>query len=320
MSDEKDTTGGSGDGGSVARQTTPSSAAACVDSQRLAAYVDGTLVPNERAGVEAHLADCEACREVVAEAARSTEALDGADADADEEPSTAPTVDIAAARRRWGRRIVWGLAAAAVVIVAVFLPWRSWVSQRPTSQKRMAALVEAVGQRRLFEPRLTGGFAYGPLAAVMRSGESDSEADLSPDIRLAAGELEKAHEAHASPRTAAGRAIGALVLGDIDTAIGLLERATQANPKIAAHWSDLAAAYLVRSSRTGDPDAVAQALAAVDLALALEPRMPEALFNRALVLDAIGRPNDAALAWSTYLSVDPTSGWAAEVKARLGRR
>jgi hypothetical protein len=319
MSDENGTIGSSVDGGSVARQTTSSSATGCPDAQRLAAYVDGTLTPGERDEVDAHLGDCEACREVVAEAVRTTDALEASGAKAVGEPAKASIVDIVARRPQWAQWGVGSLAAAALVTIAVLVPWRSLLGLQSSDQKRMAALVEAVGDHRPFEPRLTGGFGYGPLAPVMRSGGDGREVDMPPETRLAAGELAKADETHPGARTAAGHAAGALVLGDIDTAIRLLEQATQEAPMVGTYWNDLAAAYLVRASRRGDPDAVAQALAAVDLALALEPKLAEALFNRALVLDALGRQEEADLTWRTYLSVDPASGWAAEVKARLAQ-
>ncbi len=45
----------------------------CVDEAVLAAFIDGQLTANERAGVEAHLATCIECSELSSEAIRTIE-------------------------------------------------------------------------------------------------------------------------------------------------------------------------------------------------------------------------------------------------------
>ncbi len=45
--------------------------------------------------------------------------------------------------------------------------------------------------------------------------------------------------------------------------------------------------------------------------------MPEALFNRALALQMVGKTGDARIAWQAYLTIDDRSGWADEARARL---
>jgi len=59
-----------------------------------------------------------------------------------------------------------------------------------------------------------------------------------------------------------------------------------------------------------------RALAACDRALRIDPRSPDALFNRAVALQALDRP-DAEAACEQYLKVDPSSPWADEVRSHL---
>jgi tetratricopeptide (TPR) repeat protein len=60
-----------------------------------------------------------------------------------------------------------------------------------------------------------------------------------------------------------------------------------------------------------------EALASVTTALQIDPALPEALFNRALVLEKLGLIAEARRAWQRYLDVDASSAWAAEARAHL---
>src|SRR3954465_11572259 len=118
---------------------------ACPEPEQLAAYIDGTLTPDERTQMERHLAECPECRDVVAESVAALDELGGLPAR--KRPSM----------RAWaGVGVV--LAAAAAIVIAVRL-------QRPTlpgDVPELARLAQAIGAERVIEPRLTGGFGYGP--------------------------------------------------------------------------------------------------------------------------------------------------------------
>src|SRR6266550_3723582 len=77
----------------------------------------------------------------------------------------------AAAWRRWtiAGPLIALAGATGVTFVARPALAPSWWPGRPP----VADLVAAVGTERIIEPRLTGGFAYGPLAvkSATRSGE-----------------------------------------------------------------------------------------------------------------------------------------------------
>jgi len=77
----------------------------------------------------------------------------------------------------------------------------------------------------------------------------------------------------------------------------------------ARTWNDLAAL------QSQDPNLLTDALASVDRALQDRPTMPEALFNRAVILKKLKDPRRQA-AINAYLAVDPNSGWAEELKRK----
>lgn len=113
---------------------------------------------------------------------------------------------------------------------------------------------------------------------------------------------------------APSRALALLTLGKAAEAVEVLQRVTAEKPDAAA-WNDLAVALHARG-RAGDTKTMTEALAAADRALRFNPRMPEALFNRAAVLDALGWREAAVQAWERYLSADGQSKWAAEARGR----
>jgi hypothetical protein len=87
-------------------------------------------------------------------------------------------------------------------------------------------LVTAVGQRRTFQPRLTGGFEYSQVVATppTRSARS-ADAGLSLEVRAAAIELEKRAGTQPSSMNAFG--IAQLVTGQSERAVAMGGPATR---------------------------------------------------------------------------------------------
>ncbi len=270
----------------------------CLAAETLAAFAEGKLARHEMAPALAHLDRCAACRAALAAA---------------NELLPRPAADAARLPPWW---LLAAAAALALCLLAVPLArWFGWPGAPPPT----ARLVElAPRTARLVEPRLAGGFPWAPYRGPARSTEASGDAR---QLRLAgaAGELVERADRDRSP--AAQRAAGAalLLVEQPLAAVERLRAATARAPVDAAAWSDLAAAEYAAALRLGRASLYPQALAAADRALQAEPALPEALFNRALVLERLGLAAAAREAWESYLKVDPSSPWAAEARERAAR-
>ena len=71
-------------------------------------------------------------------------------------------------------------------------------------------------------------------------------------------------------------------------AIDALESAVRQSPNNAAYWSDLAAARYTLAVTEKRPHELPQALADADHAIRLDPKLPDPIFNRALIIEALG--------------------------------
>lgn len=118
--------------------------------QTLGAYVLGALDPTERAEVEAHLAQCAACREELAELAGLPGLLGRLSAEEASATAPAPSATLlerllvrmhAARRREHRRRSVLALIATAVVLVAGAGIRLATHAARPPAAPPAAALV-----------------------------------------------------------------------------------------------------------------------------------------------------------------------------------
>jgi tetratricopeptide (TPR) repeat protein len=229
-----------------------------------------------------------------------------------------PTSATIVTNERWWKRpvVLWpaaGLATAATVLLAFtfgIMPWQR--SEEPAFQ----ALVAAVGSERTFVPRLTGGFAHGPVRGAVRSGSSGS-ASQSPDIRIAAARIEKETAAQPSAQALHVLGIAELVIGELDRSVVALEDAATQQPTDARILNDLASAYLVRGEQARYRNDMSKALAALNRALEVDRTSPEVLFNRAYALERLSLIPEAREAWQAYLTIDNRSGWADEARARL---
>lgn len=105
--------------------------------------------------------------------------------------------------------------------------------------------------------------------------------------------------------------------GRIREAIPSLEGAALQNPADAGSLNDLAAAYLIRGRKQGQPFDFVLALDAADDALEADADLPEALFNRAEALTRLELAGQAIAAWEDYLRVDSVSEWAGDARSHL---
>jgi len=199
-----------------------------------------------------------------------------------------------------------GIAASLMLVAAIGgLTYRQFRDPEADVKKEYAKL-----PNRPLEARLSG-FAYVPHQ-TWRGGGDDKDVRLT----IMEGKASELTDLQGSdPKTLHARGIG-LLLSDSGAkeSIASLQAAAEADPNNAKYQSDLAAA-LIAAAR-GDQSMLQRALAACDRALRIDPSSPDALFNRAVALQALDRP-EALAAYERYLQVDSTSAWADEARNKI---
>lgn len=263
------------------------------DPEQLASYIEHSLAPAQRSKVEAHLADCEDCRQVVGDSA-----------------------DLLAEEQTPSRKQAYALAGLATAAVLVFAVWTIQDLRRPgVATPQLDGLVTAFADAptRPVEGRLSVPFSWAPAPTATRGiGESG----LPPDIRIAVAEAELGVRDDDSAPAHWTLGLARLAGRDFDGAIEALERGVAADGSSSRLLSDLAAAYLARLKAGGPPEDAVRALASADRALGIDARLPEALFNRALAIEVL-EPDKAAAAWQAVVAQDGASAWGKEAAARL---
>jgi CHAT domain-containing protein len=223
-------------------------------------------------------------------------------------------------RRSGGR---WPAFVLVVITLIVGAGAAIWWTRRGETRDRgtrpeLRRLVEAVGAARPIEARLTGGFAYGPAPGPDR-GSLTSRRVAGAAVLSALADLEQGYLGSDDPAYEAAWGAAALVAGDIEPAIAILESAASRSTDRADVWSDTSAAYLAGAAQLGYDEWWIRGLEAAERARQLQPDLAEARFNRALALEGLSLFDRARQAWEDYLALDPQSAWSAEARRRLSR-
>jgi CHAT domain-containing protein len=253
----------------------------------MAALLEGKLAPGELAETTGHLRACADCRTIAGEMARF-----------EREPAAH------AASSSWRMRIAAGLAALALLV-----PAARWAQFRFSPMGTLIAA--APREHRPTEARVSR-YPWAPPPAAKRGLAPRTPEEL--ELYGAAGRVlaRTSDKDTAEARHAAG--VAHLLIGQTRESVAELKRAT-ARSNDARVWNDLAAAlYAVGEERS---DEYPNALAATEHAIRLDPKLAEAYFNRALILEKMKLP--AAAAWQRYLEIDPSSEWSREARAHLQR-
>src|SRR3954462_1837079 len=227
------------------------------------------------------------------------------------------------------------ILAAAIVLAVILGGWLGHEVSRSSRKPDLSRLADTLGERRFLEPRLTGGFSYAVCQPVHPKGRLIPSALCSPFSRPVgsiASEESLAGDVRGIRKSALGGSssrdlhlLGGSRLafpdgpGQAATAVEQLTRATVLDPGDAHIWNDLAAGHFALAIEEDEPVELVQALAAVEEALRIDPALPEARFNRALILDRLYLRDQALQAWKRYLEVDDGRGWAAEASQNIGR-
>jgi tetratricopeptide (TPR) repeat protein len=254
------------------------------EAEDLGRFVEGTLENSEHAAIVQHIADCDDCRLLVVDAAEFIE-----------------PEQVESGGHRW-----WMGIAAAVLLVAVIGPvsYQRLHDPLSTAKKDSGGLSDGPLAVRL------AGFRYAPHHLMRGDGDE-------PDSRLymMKGDAAALMELNGTDaKTVHARGIGVLLADDPKKSIPDLQAAADREPGNANYQSDLAAA-LITAARNDRP-MLEQALAASDRALRIDPRSPDALFNRAVALQALDNP-EAVAAYDRYLVIDSTSPWADEARRHI---
>jgi len=216
-----------------------------------------------------------------------------------------------------GASVIGGVIASGVLVASV----------RRSNKTSLQSLAEVVGPHRITRARLSGGFVYAPCdtavpndslvaGLVCRDAPPRQWPQYRELSRLAATMRES--DTSGSGKTARHHASASwsLIWGNPDAAIDELRAAARLDPKSASVQSDLAAALLDRAGRAQDPQSLLDAYRSADSATALDPKLSEGWFNKALALEWLCLTDGAISAWSSYLELDEGSQWADEARTR----
>lgn len=261
------------------------------DPETLAAFGEGKLARREANVVLAHLEHCRDCVEAL----------------------QIVNEGVQIPQRQRSRLVPWLAAAAAVIVLALAVAPLVYRRMQPSA--RLVAL--APRNLRVSEARLSGGFPWARFAGSLRAGSDASDDPARLELMGAAGSLVADANRTKSARDEHAAGIALVLIEQPMNAVTRLQLATQLAPDDARAWCDLGAAQHAAALKLDRPSLFAQALASTEHALRIDATMPEARFNRAVILERMGLTDVARDAWREYLAVDSHSAWAEEAKQHV---
>jgi CHAT domain-containing protein/cytochrome c-type biogenesis protein CcmH/NrfG len=276
-------------------------------------YLDGHLSPEECAAFENHFLISEERREktdTVRLLRKYT--LEKKPANEKEEREAAEK------RKRANRRTYWSLLPIAAAILVIILVGGYIFSKidlfNPPQQRAMAFLNKAFKEGRPLEGRISD-FDYAPYNSV-RDGEVPAlDIDFDRAKSAARGQMDD----EPTPENRHQLARVYLSAREFDNALKLLEEAHTAAPGNAEIISDIGVVYLEKSRSANGNERITLVAGAIDhfdQALAIDPELLPARFNKAIAMETYF-PNRAKEMWQEYLRHDQASDWAAEARNHL---
>ena len=267
----------------------------------LSSYVSGDLSEPDATECQGHLVECNTCRQDLALLIRVM--------DENVSPEELAIIDrIEISRSGAGLRVTQPLHGYDFVTQWLKPGWKPMLV--------FASMAVIVAAALLFNSRFS-------TPAPVSSSERTFEARLSRQpysgftrTRTGAATAEPASANDELNRLGANHAeLGRFYLQHTEfvKAVAELENAGKQNPDSVEICNDLGVAYM----ESADDRLLEKALGQFQRALQLNPKYGPALFNLALVHERLGHFADAEQELKSYLQIDPDSGWAQEVKARL---
>ncbi len=168
-----------------------------VDEGTLHAYLDGALPPGERSQVDAHLAECPACRDRLAEARALIARADALLALALPAERSAPPLHELRRRPMWWR-VRWPVAWAATVTLAIGLGWmlrgREYAGRALVASAQRDTLPQTLGlsrfseePRQVAQTRAPASQSEAPRREVAVARSQAARADSAPAASAANG-------------------------------------------------------------------------------------------------------------------------------------
>ena len=177
-------------------------------------------------------------------------------------------------------------------------------------EERSTSLIEAWASAPERPSRLRiASFPYAPPPRVKR-GSAQSGTSLHA----------AAYAVLASPPSGDSvriRSAAYLALGRAAEAAKILKQELASRASEPLLWNDYAAALYETAIRDDEPRTLPSALAATDRAIALSPRLAEAVCNRALILETMQLRQAAIDAWTRCVDIEADARWRDEGRAHL---
>lgn len=214
--------------------------------------------------------------------------------------------------------------AVAVLFVGVIgvIVWRA-VFYESDTDKGLAQLSVAYRGTRPLESRSTADFGYAPFTVTR--GETVSPTDSNALDRAERFLLDAAK----NPSDAEARhALGLFYLNEkqFDKALDEFNIALKISTDNAKLNSDVGAVFLEKAKQAESlkkydetTENLARSLESINRALQIDQTLPEALFNKALILEEMRLPNEARQAWQKYIETDSASEWTNEAQKNLDK-
>lgn len=182
-------------------------------------------------------------------------------------------------------------------------------------ENELADLKAIYAKERPTESRISG-FDYAP-AVTTRGVAEEREA-----ARLRRIELTLIEATERTSTAASFHSLGIFYLTQqkFAEATGALERSLKIEPKNAQALNDLGSISFERAKTEADSarfKTLSTALENFSKASETDPKFLAALFNKALCLQELRLNSQARETWQQYLTLDQTSGWAAEARKNL---
>jgi tetratricopeptide (TPR) repeat protein len=272
--------------------------------------VAGGTVPDElSATLLQHAAECFYCAQLLKEALHvfSDESHPGED----EVVLSERFAEVVAREERRKRKSIdprWWLPIAAIIVLTAGLAAWRFALPRYAEQHAATLMAQAETGTRFSSFRFSGA-PYAPRR-VTRS----QAAEIPVSVLDAAWWIRWASE---GSETSVLRARIALASGDTAQVPERIQQVLNQRGPTPELLNDLAAAWAARAERNRDDMSAERALQAVDQALAISPSFPEALFNRALILNLLNRPEQACAALAAFRAADKDPRWSDDATARL---